>query len=452
MGLGRFGGGVAAARFLLQRGAIVTLTDLAKEAELTESLEALAPYAPARMVFGRHEEDDFRQADLIVVNPAVKPENPFLKIAQSAGVPLTSEMNLFWQFHQGRSVAVTGSNGKSTTSAMIYEILRHAGFRCRLGGNIGKSLLEVVEEIQPKDWTVLELSSFQLWDLNRLHPQPNVAVVTNFTPNHLDWHGSLAHYREAKQSLLRRQTCEDVAILNADDEVSTWPTSAKRLGFGETDTGNAGVFAVAGSSRDWRVRMHGFDRTISLAEWLELPGRHNQHNAAAAIAAGLSAGATLEQAQVALESFLGLPHRLQFVIETAGRRFYNDSIATTPESAMMALAAFTQPIILLAGGYDKGMDLAEMSARIAQRAKAVALLGTTAAILKEHLTKLGFPAESARICRSLAEAVCWSADCSQAGDVVLLSPGCASYDWFQNFAERGAQFTRLAQSWQPLKN
>lgn len=448
MGLGRFGGGVSVTRFLVSRGAIVTLTDQANAAELKESLAALDPFPPARLVLGQHEERDFREADLVIVNPAVKPDNPFLQVAREAGVPLSSEMNLFWQFHRGKVVAVTGSNGKSTTSAMIHAILQQAGFCARLGGNIGHSLLEDVETIQPDDWTVLELSSFQLRDLDCIRARPNVAVVTNFTPNHLDWHGTLEDYRHAKQTLLRWQTSDDVAVLNGDDfEVPTWPTQAHRILYGEKVQGEQGVFAVPGTTSDWQVRMKGLNQTVSLGEWLQVPGRHNQQNAAAAMAAALSVGARLQDCEAALESFLGLPHRLQFVIETNGRRFYNDSIATTPESVMMALKAFHQPIILLAGGYDKGIDLAAMSQHIAKQVKAVALIGTTAGIINEHLNRQQFPDSAIRVCQSLDEAVQWSGEQSQPGDVILLSPGCASYDWFRNFVDRGEQFCRLARAW-----
>lgn len=454
MGLGRFGGGASVTRFLVSHGAIVTLTDLASEADLGESLAALEPHWPARMMLGRHDESDFRNTDLVIVNPAVKPDNPYLKIAQDAGIPLTSEMNLFWQFHRGKTVAVTGSNGKSTTTAMIHAILQKAGICARLGGNIGHSLLEEVESIQPDDWTVLELSSFQLRDLDRIHARPDVAVVTNFTPNHLDWHGTLDDYRHSKQSILRWQTANDVAVLNADDtEVADWPTRARTIYFGENDSGQPGVFAVRGTPSDWHVRKGRINQTIPLGNWLQVPGRHNQQNAAAAIAAALSIGESLPAAKAALESFLGLPHRLQFIIETAGRRFFNDSIATTPESVIMALGAFQQPIILLAGGYDKGIDLTEMSHHIAQKVKAVALLGTTATVLKDHWNRLRFPEDAARICHSLAEAVEWAGDQSLPGDVILLSPGCASYDWFRNFVDRGEQFTRLAKEWQaPREN
>ncbi len=297
---------------------------------------------------------------------------------------------------------------------------------------------------------MLELSSFQLKDLDRILARPNVAVVTNFTPNHLDWHGTLADYRQSKQTILRWQTPDDVATLNADDaEVWAWPTKARRVGFGENDLSGPGVFAMTGTASDWRVRINDLDQTDRSGEWLQVPGRHNQQNAAAAIAAALSVGATLQDAQAALESFMGLPHRLQFVVETAGRRFYNDSIATTPESVIMALAAFQQPIILLAGGYDKGIDLSELSLHIAQKVKAVALLGSTAAVLKNHLERNQFPDSAARICGSLEEAVHWSGAQSLPGDVILLSPACASYDWFRNFVDRGEQFTQLAKSWTP---
>jgi UDP-N-acetylmuramoylalanine--D-glutamate ligase len=307
-----------------------------------------------------------------------------------------------------------------------------------------------VDSIEPDDWTVLELSSFQLRDLDRIKASPNVAVVTNFTPNHLDWHGTLEDYRHSKQTILRWQTPDDVTVLNADDaDVSTWPTNARCLGFGERDCGAAGIHAIAGSARDWRVRINGLDEVIPLGQWLQVPGRHNQHNAAAAIVAALSIGANLSDAQAALESFAGLPHRLQFIVETAGRRFYNDSIATTPESVIKALDAIDRPIILLAGGYDKGIDLRDMADRMAEKVKAAALLGTTAPILKDHLNRVGFADAQARICGSLEDAVNWCGEQSQPGDVILLSPGCASYDWFRNFVDRGEQFTRWAMSWTP---
>ncbi|MBC7816028.1 MAG: UDP-N-acetylmuramoyl-L-alanine--D-glutamate ligase, partial [Planctomycetaceae bacterium] len=231
MGLGGFGGGVGAVRFLAEAGAKVIVTDLRSEKELRPSLAQLDPAWPITLRLGQHDEADFRNSDLVVVSPAIPKESSFLAVARDAGIPLTSEMNLFWERNRGRVLAVTGSNGKSTTTALIHAILdtadqtnpkRQRGIPgCWLGGNIGVSLLPDVRRIQPEDWVVLELSSFQLEDLAPLQPRPEIAVVTNFSPNHLDRHGTVEAYRAAKQNLLCFQTAEQFAVVNSLSEVAT---------------------------------------------------------------------------------------------------------------------------------------------------------------------------------------------------------------------------------------
>ncbi|WP_010587762.1 UDP-N-acetylmuramoyl-L-alanine--D-glutamate ligase [Schlesneria paludicola] len=456
MGLGAFGGGLGAVKFLVDRGAVVTVTDLRSAEKLAESLAALSETSPDRLVLGRHDEEDFRNAELIVANPAVKRDCPFLVIARSAGVPITSEMNLFWRWNRAPIVAVTGSNGKSTTTAMTHAIVERAlskqpGRRAWLGGNIGASLLPSVDQIRRDDLVVLELSSFQLADLNRLQVSPHVAVVTNFAPNHLDWHSDLNHYRESKQAILRWQTQGDVVVLNDDDQdVAHWPLIGRRLGFGLRDMGASGAFW---NGKGAVLRQNGQELELPLRDWLTLPGQHNVANALAATAAAMSAGADIASVQFALKNYQPLPHRLQFVGEVDGRRFYNDSLATTPESNEVALAAFEQPIVLLAGGYDKQVDLGQMAIAIARRVKAVSLMGQTAPSLKSMITKC----EKNR-CHvsephvSFTEAFAWAYEQSEPGDVILLSPGCASYDWFRNFADRGAQFTHLVQRRMASKN
>jgi len=446
MGLGRFGGGVGAVRFLTSRGARVTVTDLLGAEELAEPLSQIADCPVEAYHLGGHVENDFVDTDLVVVNPAIPPTNPFLARARDNAVPLTSEMSLFWQFHRGRTLGVTGSNGKSTTTAMTHSILQAARIESRLGGNIGRSLLPEADQIGPHEWAVLELSSFQLEDLNRLPASPNVAVVTNFTPNHLDWHGCLSEYRRAKQSILRWQTPDDAAILNQDDaDVCAWPTFGRSCWFGTKDLGREGIFQ---RGRQHVLRFDGREEVFPLVEWVTLPGRHNLHNAMAAGCAAIVAGADLEAVRVGLKGYRPLPHRMEFVGEVAGRRFYNDSLATTPESAIAALEAFSEPIVILAGGYDKQIDLTEMADAIAQRAKAAALMGQTAellaCLLESHPEAGGL---SMRECHSFEEAFQWAAGQSEPGDVVLLSPGCASYDWFRNYAERGRKFAELAQAW-----
>lgn len=425
MGLGKFGGGAAAARFLAERGARVTVTDLQSPEELSSSLALLDDVPIERQVLGRHYADDFTSADLVVVNPAVPRRHGLLQLARRHHVPLTTEISLFWHHHRGRVIGVTGSNGKSTTAAMIHHILSHAGFTARLGGNIGVSLLDQVDDIAPNDWTVLELSSFQLEWLDEQQVSPQIAVVTNFSPNHLDRHGTLEQYRHAKQAILRWQSGESVAVLNAvDTDVISWPTRGQKV---ECDHKN-----------------------IELRQ-LSLPGRHQRENAALAIGAAEEVGVNRATSTHALRSFRGLPHRQQVVAERQARVFVNDSLATTPESAIAALHSFDQPIVILAGGADKGVDLSEFASEIARRAKFAALMGDTATTLAELLKKRDCPPERYRVCRTFEEAFDHACAASVEGDVVLLSPGCASFGWFQNFADRGERFAQLALEWPNLQ-
>jgi UDP-N-acetylmuramoylalanine--D-glutamate ligase len=446
MGLGRFGGGLGAVRFLTARGARVTVTDLLTADDLSEPLAKLADCPVDAYHLGGHLEEDFVDTDLIVVNPAVPPSSPFLARARAECVLLTSEMSLFWQFNRSRTLGVTGSNGKSTTTAMTHAILQAAGVASRLGGNIGTSLLPEIDAIGPEEWSVVELSSFQLDDLDRLPASPNIAVVTNFSPNHLDWHGSLAEYRRAKQTILRWQTPDDIAVLNHDDaDVRVWPTFGRKLGFGTRDAGCDGIFK---RGAEHILRRDGSHERFGLREWVPLPGRHNVANAMAAACAALAAGADLDAVRRGLESYRSLPHRLEFVGEVCGRRFYNDSLATTPESAVVGLEAFSAPVVLLAGGYDKQIDLTPLALGILRRAKAAALMGQTADLLACLLEEHGDADEPpTSLCDSFEEAFRWAVENSQPGDVVLLSPGCASYDWFHNYAERGRRFVELVEAY-----
>lgn len=449
MGLGSFGGGLGAVRFLAECGAILTVTDLRTEAVLADSLQQLADLDGINFKLGRHEAEDFTQTDLVVVNPAVAPGNEFVELARQSGVPLTTEMSLFWERNKGRVAAITGSNGKSTTTALTHALLQATGRKCWLGGNIGKSLLPVVDDIAADDWVILELSSFQLEWLNLIEARPDIAIVTNFSANHLDWHQTLGNYRHAKQSLLRWQRPDDLAILNADDpDVSQWPTSARRVFFGTSSNSDSRVIgthlivqAVDSESGEW---------DLDLAPHLKSPGAHNRMNAAAAVLAALHAGATRDEIISGIRAFEPLPHRLQLVAEHAGRSFYNDSIATTPESAICGLQSFERPIVLLAGGYDKQVDLNEFGQAIARRVKAVALLGQTgptigAAIQTDSASRNAVP-PATHLAASFADAFEWAVSQSTPGDIVLLSPGCASYDWFRNYIDRGDQFSQLART------
>jgi UDP-N-acetylmuramoylalanine--D-glutamate ligase len=454
MGLGSFGGGEGAVRFLAERGALVTVTDLKPAAALGTSVERVSALAGVTLHLGRHDPADFREIDLLVVNPAVQRDNPFLRLAIAAGVPLTSEMNLFWLLNRSRIIGVTGSNGKSTTTTLIHAMLQAAGFPVRIGGNIGRSLLPEVENLATTDWTVLELSSFQLADLDPLQRSPEITVVTNFAPNHQDRHASIDEYRNAKQTILRWQHTDDIAILNADDaDVASWPVTGRRFTFGNSHTTDA---QLTGDSIVVHSGKPVFE--LSLAASRSLPGRHNAANVAAAALAALAAGANVSSIRTGICKFQSLPHRLEFLGEHHGRRFYNDSKSTTPEAAIAALEAVASlgNIILLAGGADKHVDLTRFATAIREHVKAVALLGETAAIL-ESLFRQPHPVFSGEPqattppafyhAASFTDAFEWALRQSAAGDVILLSPGCASLDWFANYEDRGRQFAQLVQEY-----
>ncbi len=442
MGLGSFSGGVAAARFLARRAARVIVSDSAGPEQLTESLAALAGEPIEAFHLGGHDAADFRRADLVVVSPAVRGDHPLVAAARAAGARITTEMNLFFEHCAAAIVGVTGSNGKSTTAAMIHAMLEAAGRSSWLGGNIGRSLLDRVAEIRPGDAVVLELSSFQLEQLDAIARSPHTAVVTTFTPNHLDRHATLDAYRCAKQALLRHQAAGDCAVLNADDaEVRTWPARGRAVCYGIADHGRDGAF-LDGDRLLFRDGTRVMD--AGSVEPLRLPGRHNRSNAVGAAAAAVVLGCGPEAVCRALASFRTLPHRIECVAEIDGRRFFDDSIATTPESTLAALESLEGPIWLIAGGHDKGLDLAEVARRIAERVEGAALLGQTAAVLEQRIAQCARPGRAIPIgrCASMPEAVRWCFERSKRGDAIVLSPACASFGMFRNFVERAEVFRR----------
>ena len=459
MGLGRFGGGVAAARFLALNGANVTVTDLRNSDDLADSLAALDDVAISRLALGGHPDNVLDNCQLLIANPAVPPDHPLLAMARSRGIKISTEIELFLDHNSASVIAVTGSNGKSTTTALIHHLLTHAypdfTGKIWLGGNIGISLLDQLDAIEQHDIVVLELSSFQLELLSEKRFRPNIAVLTNFSPNHLDWHGSEASYRKAKQSIFDAQTLDDAAIIPEDTDShngnaqTSWRIRAGKMRFGLVDHGEDGSFLEAGTLI---LRSQSFEDAIRLTVPPQLPGQHNHLNIAAAACAAWLAGADATMFSNALQTFRPLPHRLQLVVERSGRQFWNDSIATTPESAIMALRVFPGRIILLAGGYDKGQDFTAFAAEIKQRTVAVVLMGQTATTLNALLTHTAQDVTTElqiKIASDFRDAFRCAVAFSQQGDIVLLSPGCASYGWFQDFRERGDLFSALAWEWSP---
>ena len=436
LGLGLFGGGAGAVRFLASRGENVTVTDLKPADQLRESIEALAGL-PVEFHLGGHRTEDFADADLVIVNPAVPADSPWLRHARS----LDTEMNLFFKLCRARAIAgITGSNGKTTTTALVGEILKPGPRRAWVGGNIGAPLLERVDEIDADDVVVLELSSFQLEHLDAIARSPRVAVVMNLTPNHLDRHGTMEAYAAAKRAIVAHQSASDWKVLNADDPIVAAFTSPSRT---VTFSLSGPADVVARNDRiEWKLAGDSGAFDVS---GRRLPGGFNLQNMAAATAASrlvLPDWAGWEAAaREALVSFRGVEHRLEFVGEFGGVKYYNDSIATNPESTLAALETLEGPFILIAGGYDKKLPFDALGRRIAERVRLAVLIGETAEAIARAVGP-GAPTEVRRAA-SFDEAVALARGAARPGETILLSPACASYDMFRNFAERGRRFKQL---------
>jgi UDP-N-acetylmuramoylalanine--D-glutamate ligase len=415
LGLGRFGGGIAVTRWLVEQGANVLVADQEARDKLTESVAQLAGL-PVKFRLGDASENDFWNADLVVASPAVPPHNGFLIAARAAGVPITTEIRLFIERCAAPIIGVTGTKGKSTTTALLGRMLS-TRFVTHVGGNIGGSLLAKLPEIKASDRVVLELSSYMLAHLGESGFSPHIAVVTMLGADHLDWHGSRQAYVSAKKNILRFQKPDDYAVLCADDP---------------------GAAALAEKAVGKVVR---YSLTDCRPFALRIPGRHNQLNAQGAYAAASVAGVSWEAAQEAIAEFAGLPHRLQLVHESGGVRWFNDSIATIPEAAVVAIESFEfGKVIQIIGGKDKHLPADALCAVLSERAKAVLCVGATGGMLAEVLSGK----TNVFNCGDLPGAVAQAKLLAKPGDVVLLSPGYPSYDQFVNFEQRGLMFAELA--------
>lgn len=447
-GLGRFGGGVAVTKWLVSQGAKVLVTDRDPAEKLAESVAQLDGL-PVKFVLGEHRETDFTDTDLLVVNPAIPPNNPFLLAAQNARVPVTTEMNLFVERCQtGHTVGITGTKGKSTTATLLARMLNAAAAPNRhpnvdpkrgnpapalltdrtrarkiyLGGNMGTSLLDQLDAITEDDIVVLELSSFMLHYLGLIHWSPHVALVTMVSADHIDWHGTIDSYLQAKQNIVRYQTEKDFAVVS-----SHLPGSRA---FGKLTKGTVVEF--------------GKRANLPAAFAQLLPGKHNRINERGAYATARLFGVYADEAEREVADFRGLPHRLEVVHDAGGVKWVNDSIATIPEAAIAANAAFEPgKVIQIIGGVDKGNDMREMCRVLGERCKAVLTIGKSGSGLAT-LVRLSTQKAMLVECETLDRAVEEARKVARDGDVVLLSTACASYDQFKNFEERGVRFAALA--------
>lgn len=447
MGLGRFGGGVDVVKFAHRVGAKVTVTDLAGADQLSESISQLCDFEGIEFHLGSHDAADFEQADVVVANPAVPSDNEFLQIARQTGRLVTSQMNIFFELCPAPIIGITGANGKSTTAALTTHLLKNTtGKHVWLSGNIGNQpLLTTIDRISSDDFVVLELSSFQLEQLAEIQKAPRIALLTNLTPNHLDRHGTFANYCAAKENIFKFQElsrdCPAVSLFNAEDPIAAaWFEKYKN---------DVGRICIGFSANDVSEESRSVFR---------LPGRANLSNLAAAMAIARQFGTDDEQIKNCLPEFKALPHRLELVAQINGVSWYNDSKATTPQGAITALDAFERPTIIIAGGYDKNIPFDELGERIVQKAKAAILIGKTAPKIAEAIRLAQGPEirdegreTKTETMTSLADAVQLANQLSKPGDVVLLSPACASYDMFENYEQRGREFIELARAVIPTK-
>jgi UDP-N-acetylmuramoylalanine--D-glutamate ligase len=424
--------GLECARFLAQRGAGVLVSDRRSMEDLKPGIESLAGLVLDYRL-GGEETSWLDGLDYVVPSPGVPKDNVLLEQAVRRGIPVLSEIELAYGFFGAPLVAITGTNGKSTTTTLIGEMLKTSGKKVFLGGNLGAPFVGALQ--QSWDWGVLEISSFQLEWIAEFRPR--IAVLLNVTEDHLDRYASFADYRAAKERIFQAQTSADVAILNRDDPL-VWEMrkriKARVISFGFSAT-PAGLCA-AGGEIVWRDGAH--EERFSLRR-AKLQGVHNLENMMAAVAAAKCAGVDNAVIQQTLENFSGLEHRLEFVREKDGVRYYNDSKGTNVGAVVKSLASFTEPVILLAGGVDKGGDYAPLEKAVKQKVRRLILFGAAREIIARALGALS----ETVIVDDLQAAVRDAAAHARAGDVVLLSPACSSFDQFRNYAERGNVFKTL---------
>jgi UDP-N-acetylmuramoylalanine--D-glutamate ligase len=416
-------------------GAIVTATDARPESELAATTEKLRA-SGVRMELGGNSPDLFLEKDLIVVSPGVPPNLALLVNARKAGTPVWSEVELAWRFLRGKLVAITGSNGKTTTTALTAHILKTAGLETFVGGNIGTPLLALVESSTDSSVTVAELSSFQLENIEALRPE--IGVLLNLTPDHLDRYASFEEYAAAKMRLFSNQLDRDCAVLNADDPAVTkrMPSGQQIFWFSRQKRVAAGAFL-----RDGQIIFRREGDEVSLGKRGDIPlrGEHNVENVLAACTAAYLAGADPSAIANGVKTFRGVEHRLEFVGEINGVEFFNDSKATNVDAALKAVEAFPGPLILILGGKDKGSPYVPLIEPLRRRARTAILIGAAA----EKIAAEFGDAVPYVHAETLDRAVQLAISAAQPGDTVLLAPACSSFDQFENYEQRGRAFKQL---------
>jgi UDP-N-acetylmuramoylalanine--D-glutamate ligase len=427
--------GVATSLFCAARGANVTATDARTEKAIGDVLSQLRT-AGVHLELGGHREETVLDQDLIIPSPGVPADAPLLKSARAKGITIWSEIELADRFLNGRLIGITGSNGKTTTTSLIEHILRSAGISTILAGNIGTPLISRVEETNDASVTVVELSSFQLELIDSF--RPNISVFLNLTPDHLDRHHTLDEYGAAKARIFENQTETDSAVLNADDPATTKyaPAKPQVFWFSRKQRVAQGAFV---RENEIVFRRDGKEETLLKLQDIPMAGAHNVENVLAAVAATRLAGADASAIAKGVRSFSGVEHRLEFVAEIGGVRYYNDSKATNVDATLKALDSFPGRILVVLGGKDKGSDYTGLQKSLREKTILALLIGAAAEKIEKQI------AGSVAIERAgtIERAVEIASQAARPGDVVLLAPACASFDQFENYEHRGRVFKDL---------
>jgi len=430
--------GLSSAAYLISKGANVALLDKKSEEQFGTGQIKEIRKLPIKLVLGKDYLSDFSSFELIFRSPGVRPDLPQLVDAKKRGTIITSQTKLFFDLCPAPIVGITGTKGKGTTASLIFEILKKAGKDAYLGGNIGVPPLQFIDKLKRDSIVLLELSSFQLMDLEK---SPHIAVVLMITSEHLDWHKDIEEYTKSKEPIVRYQNENDFVVINKD-----FPSSlklgdisrAKRYYFSIKETVERGSYIDKG----FVVSVIDGWTTIVRADEVKIPGEHNLQNIVAAVAVAGILEIPPEITHQAVISFKGLPHRLEFVREIGKVKFYNDSASTTPETAIAAIKAFKEPKIVILGGSGKQSDFTEMAKTIlTNNIKVMILIGEEVKRIKEAINAAGkFSGTVVEGLKTMQEIVEKAENLSKPGDVVILSPACASFDMFNNYPDRGDQF------------
>ena len=427
--------GIAAAKLLNRLGARVTLQDMKKREEI--SADVLALEGQGIVLYTGANPDEIACAqDLIVLSPGIPCDLPFIAAAENAGIEVISEVELAYRLTPCPITAITGTNGKTTTTTLTGEIMKTAYSGTAVVGNIGVPYSEEVERLTEKDWVVAEISSFQMEKAKEFHP--HISAVLNITPDHLNRHKTMDVYIAMKERVFAKQTAEDFCILNHGDETCRKmadKTAAKVFFFDSSETLAEGIY-LDGDAIE--VRWGAINETLIHVDELQILGVHNYENVMAAAAMGICAGIALDTIRTVLKGFAGVAHRIEYVATVDGVDYYNDSKGTNVDASIRAVLAMKKPIVLIGGGYDKGSSFDEWTKLFPGRVKHLVLIGVTAPKVRASAEKFGFTAISD--CETFAEAVDLCREKAEDGDCVLLSPACASWGMFDNYEQRGDMF------------